>query len=69
MRPTFDEGGRTIEACILDFSDEIYGQSLRLEFVERLRPEEKFDSVEALVSQIGKDVEQTRELLAARGPS
>ena len=72
VRPTFnegDEGGRTIEAFILDFSDEIYGQSLRLEFVERLRPEEKFESVEALVSQIGRDVEQTRELLAAHGPS
>jgi riboflavin kinase/FMN adenylyltransferase len=64
-RPTFDDGGRTIEAFILDFSDEIYGETLRLEFVERLRPEEKFDSVEALLLQIGKDVEQTRELLAA----
>ena len=68
-RPTFDEGGRTIEAFILDFSDDIYGQTMRLEFVQRLRPEEKFESVEALVSQIGKDVEQTRELLADRGPS
>lgn len=67
-RPTFNEGVRTIEAFILDFSDEIYGQTLRLEFVQRLRPEEKFDTVEALVSQIGKDVEQTRELLTARGP-
>ena len=67
-RPTFDEGNRTIEAFILDFSDQIYGQTLRLEFVHRLRPEEKFDTVEALVSQIGKDVEQTRELLVAHGP-
>jgi riboflavin kinase/FMN adenylyltransferase len=68
-RPTFDEGVRTIEAFILDFSDEIYGQNLRLEFVQRLRQEEKFDSVEALLAQMGRDVEQTRELLTARGPS
>ena len=68
-RPTFDEGGRTIEAFILDFSDEIYGQTMRLEFVQRIREEEKFDSVEALLSQIRKDVDQTRELLTARGPS
>jgi riboflavin kinase/FMN adenylyltransferase len=67
-RPTFDEGNRTIEAYILDFSDQIYGQILRLEFVKRLRPEEKFDSIEALISQIARDVDQTRELLAAEGP-
>ncbi len=62
-RPTFDEGGRTIEAFILDFSDDIYGQELRPEFFQRLRSEEKFESVEALVSQIEKDVARTRELL------
>ncbi|MCH7800730.1 MAG: bifunctional riboflavin kinase/FAD synthetase [Chloroflexi bacterium] len=64
-RPTFQEGGRTIEAFLLDFSDDIYGQTLRLEFVKRLRGEEKFDSVDALLQQINKDVQQTRELLTA----
>ncbi len=63
-RPTFDEGKRTIEAFILDFSEDIYGQELHVEFVQRLRPEEKFESVEALVSQIDKDVDLTRKLLA-----
>ena len=62
-RPTFQEGGRTIEAFLLDFSDDIYGQTLRLEFVKRLRGEEKYDSVDALLAQINKDVHQTRELL------
>ena len=64
-RPTFQEGGRTIEAFLLDFSDDIYGQTLRLEFVKRLRGEEKYDSVDALLQQINKDVQQTRELLTA----
>jgi riboflavin kinase/FMN adenylyltransferase len=64
-RPTFKEGGRTIEAFLLDFSEDIYGQILRLEFVKRLRGEEKFDSVDALLSQINKDVQQTREYLTA----
>ncbi|HBD82861.1 MAG TPA: bifunctional riboflavin kinase/FMN adenylyltransferase [Dehalococcoidia bacterium] len=62
-RPTFTEGGRTIEAYLLDFSDDIYGQTLRLEFVKRLREEEKFDGVDALLAQINKDVQQTRDLL------
>jgi riboflavin kinase/FMN adenylyltransferase len=64
-RPTFKEGGRTIEAFLLDFSEDIYGQILRLEFVKRLRGEEKFDSVDALLSQINKDVQQTRGYLTA----
>lgn len=63
-RLTFDESYRTIEAFILDFSDDIYGQDMSLEFVHRLRPEQKFESVEALVSQMGKDVDVTRKLLA-----
>lgn len=64
-RPTFQEGGRTIEAFLLDFSDDIYGQTLRLEFVKRLRGEEKYDNVDALLRQINKDVQLTREFLTA----
>ena len=60
----FDDGeNRTIEAYLLDFSDDIYDQPLRLEFVRRLRGEEKFDTIEALLAQMDEDVRQTREIL------
>ena len=62
-RPTFDDGDRTIEAFILDFDGDLYGREVRLEFVKRLRDEEKFDSVEALLEQIDLDVDQTRAVL------
>ncbi len=65
-RPTFDDGShRTIEAYLLDFSGDIYGERMRLEFVRRLRGEEKYDTIEALLDQIGEDVRQTRETLSA----
>ncbi|MCZ6538453.1 MAG: bifunctional riboflavin kinase/FMN adenylyltransferase [Chloroflexi bacterium] len=67
VRPTFDaDGGRTIEAFLLDFDGDLYTKRLRLEFVTRLRSEVAFGSVEQLVEQMNKDVEQTREILAAR---
>ncbi|MCI0439263.1 MAG: bifunctional riboflavin kinase/FAD synthetase [Chloroflexi bacterium] len=65
-RPTFDNGARAIEAYILDFSGDLYGKTLRLEFVERLRDELKFDSIEALLKQIERDVQQTRAILSVR---
>ena len=65
IRPTFDDGqARTIEAYLLDFSGEIYGQTICLEFVRRLRGEEKFKTVEALLDQMNADVSQTRDLLS-----
>ena len=65
-RPTFDGKGRTIEAFLLEFDSNLYNRKLRLEFVQRLRDELKFDSVEALLEQMELDVEQTRRLLAAK---
>ena len=60
VRPTFDDGpDRTIEAYLLDFSGDIYGQTVCLEFVRRLRGEEKFDTVAALLDQMNRDVMQT----------
>ena len=65
LRPTFDDGeNRTIEAFLLDFSEDLYGRTLRLEFVQRLRGEEKYDTVEALLEQMDKDVQQTRTALS-----
>jgi riboflavin kinase / FMN adenylyltransferase len=61
--PTFEGRQRTVEAYILDFDEDIYGVELGVEFVERLRGMEKFDSVEDLITQMGVDVEQTRDRL------
>lgn len=67
VRPTFDTGGgRTIEAFLLDFDGDLYTKRLRLEFVTRLRSEVAFESVEQLVEQMNRDVEQTRQVLATQ---
>jgi riboflavin kinase/FMN adenylyltransferase len=60
VRPTFGGGPRKLEAYILDFSEEVYGQQATVAFVERLRDEIRFDSAEELATQIAKDVQQTR---------
>ena len=54
----------TIEAHLLDFSGDIYGENVEIEFVKRLRGMEKFASVELLKKQIEKDVEEVRRLLS-----
>lgn len=63
--PTFTPDKQTlnVEAYLLDFDREIYGEVMLLEFVARLRDEMKYDSVQALIRQIETDVEQTREIL------
>jgi riboflavin kinase/FMN adenylyltransferase len=63
--PTFTPEKQTLnlEAHLLNFDAEIYDETVRLEFVRRLRDELKYDSVEALIKQIERDVEQTRSLL------
>ncbi|HZW04002.1 MAG TPA: bifunctional riboflavin kinase/FAD synthetase [Anaerolineaceae bacterium] len=65
VRPTFDSGQpvRRVEAHLLDFNGDLYGQDLEIEFVERLRPEQRFGSVQELVEQIGRDVQRAREVL------
>ena len=63
VRPTFDDGERVVEVHILDFGGDLYGSELAVEFVERLRDELRFDSVEELVAQMNDDVEQTRQVL------
>jgi riboflavin kinase/FMN adenylyltransferase len=65
VRPTFKTGrGLLVEAYLLDFEGDIYDRELRLDFLERLRGEKRFDSVEALVEQMGADVEETRKIVA-----
>jgi len=66
VRPTFETGrGELIEAYVLDFAGDLYGHVLRLEFLERLRGERRFESVETLIEQIHADVARTREICAA----
>jgi riboflavin kinase/FMN adenylyltransferase len=65
VRPTFTTGrGELIEAYLLDFDGDLYGQALCLEFLERLRGERRFDTAEALVEQMHRDVARTRELVS-----
>jgi riboflavin kinase/FMN adenylyltransferase len=61
IRPTFDVEPRpTVETFVLDFDEDIYGQEMRIELLERLRGELKFESANELVAQMNRDIEQTR---------
>lgn len=63
VRPSFDNGQRTVEAYLLDFDGNLYDQQVTLQFVARLRPEERFSDITALIAQIRRDEEATRRLL------
>ncbi len=66
VRPTFKTGRiELIEAYLLDFEGDLYGRTLRLDFLARLRGERRFDSAEALVEQMHRDVEDTRAVVLA----
>jgi len=63
VRPMFVTGrGELIEAFLLDFDGDLYGQPLRLEFLKRLRGEKRFGTVEALIEQMNRDVDEARAL-------
>lgn len=62
--PTFEVRQRRVEGYLLDFSGDLYGDALGFEFVERLRGMEKYDSVDALVTQMHTDVDNARTVLA-----
>ncbi len=66
VRPMFETGrGVLIEPHLLDFDGDLYGKTLRIAFIARLRGEKRFPSVEELVAQMHRDVEETRELCAS----
>lgn len=66
VRPTFESGrGVVIEAHLIDFDEDLYGRSIRISFVARLRGERRFDSAEALVEQMNRDVEDARRVCSA----
>ena len=64
VRPQFDGQDIRVEPYLVDFDRDIYGQKLALDFVFRLRDEEKFDSLDALIRQIQADVDRGRALLS-----
>lgn len=68
VKPTFGGGDVTIEAHLFDFSGDLYGQRLRVEFLERLRPEKRFASASELSSQIGRDLDAARAAVARGRP-
>ncbi|MBU4258389.1 MAG: bifunctional riboflavin kinase/FAD synthetase [Proteobacteria bacterium] len=62
--PTFDDHIFTVEAHILDFKENIYGQKIRVNFIDRLRDEKKFSNISELSEQIKKDIIKAREILS-----
>jgi riboflavin kinase/FMN adenylyltransferase len=61
LRPTVDDSGRwLLEVHLFDFSDEVYGRLIKVEFVRKLRDEERFDSIQELTAAIRRDAERAR---------
>jgi riboflavin kinase / FMN adenylyltransferase len=64
VRPTFATGrGLLVEAHLIGFDDDIYGETIRIAFLDRLRGEKRFESVDELVVQMGRDVEEARKIV------
>jgi riboflavin kinase/FMN adenylyltransferase len=64
-RPTFDEVEQAVEVNLIDFSGDLYGRDLAVIFVHRVRGDERFDSVDALIDQMVRDRERTREIMGS----
>ena len=64
IRPQFDPPKELLEPHFFDFAEDIYGQTIEVEFHHFIRPEAKFDGLDALMAQMAKDCDQARELLA-----
>ena len=61
--PTFQGSRRTVEAFVLDYDGDLYGEHVGVEFVQRLRPMLRFDGVDGLLEAMAKDVSDTRHIL------
>ncbi|MEC9381690.1 MAG: riboflavin kinase, partial [Thermodesulfobacteriota bacterium] len=66
FRPTFGKKDLLIESHIFDFNQSIYNQEITIEFINRIRSEKKFDSVEKLIENINKDVEHGRRVFKSK---
>lgn len=67
VRPTIDNGPPLLEVHLLDFDGDLYGKELSVEFVERIREERRFESLDLLVAEMDRDKERARAILARRG--
>ena len=65
VRPMFGENHANLETFIFDFSGDLYGATLSVALVEYLRPEEKFDGLDALITQMNADCDRARSILTA----
>ncbi|MCH7844103.1 MAG: bifunctional riboflavin kinase/FAD synthetase [Chloroflexi bacterium] len=63
VRPTFGLSNRLVEVFVMDFSDDIYGKTIGVEFIKKVRDQEKFDGLDELVKQINQDVDDCRQVL------
>lgn len=62
-RPTFDDGTPILEIFLFDFNEELYGREIEIEFVDFIRGDRRFETVELLVAQMDKDVARARQIL------
>lgn len=70
VRPMFETGrGLLVEAYLIDYSGDLYGQTLRVAFLDRMRGERRFESIDALKEQMWQDVEQARAICGATVPA
>ena len=66
-RPHFyEDGDLLLEAHVLDFNRDLYGEQVRVRFTERLRSQKKFDNLEALLAQLNTDVQTTKQIMASK---
>ncbi len=67
QRPTFGAGERTVEVYLLDYHGDLYGHRLKINIIDRIRPEKRFDNAEQLKQQIGEDIERGQAILDSSG--
>src|SRR5690606_6684095 len=65
VRPTVEGKGSTQEVYIIDFTDDIYGETVKVEIVDFIREEQKFNGLDELIAQIKRDVQTSEQLLKA----
>jgi len=65
-RPTFEDDARLVEVHILDYDADLYGETLTAHFVKYLRPQQRFEGLAPLITQMGRDVADAREVLSAQ---